>query len=175
MKRILAASFIIWFLLSLTNLSPAEEITPETKNPFTYYKIIAGRNFFKAFEQKTGIPPELEAKQCLSSLTLTGIIIVDEEIRVIMEDKAEGKSIWIKVGEEIEGAKLIDVLKNKAIFLKNGEKVELLLKKEEKPVLARPAGRRGRTTPRRRRPSRSRTRPRRSIPREGRPPIPPMP
>jgi type II secretory pathway component PulC len=154
----------IYCLLSLiTSISFAQEITPETKKPFAYYKIIGERNLFKPF--KTESDPE-EGKEGLVNLNLTGIIFENEEGRIIIEDKSTGKSTFLKEGEEIEGAKLVDILKDKAIFLKNGEKIELLLKREEKPGEIRPPRKRAPVSPSRRRPVRRRTTPRRTIPRE---------
>jgi type II secretory pathway component PulC len=163
---------LICGLLFLTTLSFAQEITPETKKPFAYYKIIGERNLFKPFKAEAG-PEEMKGKEGLANLILTGIIFENEEGRIIVEDRSTGKSIWLKKGEEIGGAKLVDILKDKAIFLKNSNKVELVLKKEEKPAGIRRPGRKPPVSPSRRRPSRRRTIPRRRIPREQSPPPPP--
>jgi type II secretory pathway component PulC len=72
--------------------------------------------------------PEIVVKKNidLSSLfRLAGIIIDSQESQVIVEDLAAGEVFFVNQGQEIFGAKLVEIFEDRAVFIYENERVEL--------------------------------------------------
>lgn len=148
-------------LLCVVGESIAEK--EKEKKDFSYYEVVGRRDLFKppVKEIKRGPIPDAkkEPKEYadatlileLRTLLITGIVSVGDDYKVILE--REGKSYYLRVGDEIKGAEILKVEEKKVILAYQGREVELLF--ERKPRESIPARTRRRTIPGRR-PSTSR-------------------
>lgn len=58
-------------------------------------------------------------------MRLAGIIMQKDDSQVIIEDLRHGETFFVSKGQDILGARLVDVFEDKAVFIYNNERVEL--------------------------------------------------
>ena len=58
-------------------------------------------------------------------MRLAGIIMQQDDSQVIIEDLRQGETFFVSKGQDILGARLVDVFEDKAVFIYNNERVEL--------------------------------------------------
>jgi len=103
--------------------------TKEDAQTFDFYaQTIHRRNLFlPPWEKDQGENKVAEASNSdlEKDIRLVGIVL-DKNPKAIVEDVKSEDTSFLSIGDEIRGAKLIEVLEGKAIFDYNGQKVEII-------------------------------------------------
>lgn len=114
------------------NFSGQEAFTPQMKG-FNEYDELSKKNVF-ALEGKTGpgadpAAPEEAVTSVVDDFTqsykLVGIIL-DQYPQAVIEDAKNDRTLFLSKGEEIGGAILEKIEEGRVIFLRNGQRVELI-------------------------------------------------
>ena len=143
MVSLLLISFLIYNTIThqqLLVIKPIKTNEKEEKNasvsepfaspikPFSFYqKEISGRNFFQFPWEKpkpAAAPVKDVAQELRQQLKVIGILL-DQEPKVIVEDLRTQQTLFISRGERIGEAVLESVEEGKAVFVYNGERIEL--------------------------------------------------
>lgn len=109
--------------------SPYREKSIEPFKPLTDYReITSGRNIFLPVEKaaKNGeMPNNAALKELIKDLSLAGIY-QGQQSEVMIENKIAKKTYFLKQGDEINGIKIKDILKDRVILEYQGVRAELL-------------------------------------------------
>ncbi len=137
------------FLPEISYTTPSRPIIQKKGRSFKYYSIIDDRNIFASLseiEEDTSpiLPKKEEEVLTTLNLKLVGTITGSPERSYAMIDNLnERKQDLYKVGDSIEGAKIVEIERNK-VFLKNNDRIEVLVsfEKNKKGEEVSPFGRR---------------------------------
>lgn len=88
------------------------------------YQVIIDKDIFRPSRTK---PVEIALKPPPPKFNVTGIFLVGDKKRALLG--VEGKRLSsVKIGDDIEGFKVADILSSKVIMERDGERIEALLK-----------------------------------------------
>jgi len=123
-KEIILITMIILFAYS-------KNILAQEDKPFSYYKIIEERNFFRPIEETKEIKiPKKEIKEGTKSshkFILTGIVEIKGQYKAIIEESSGG-GFYVEEKENVEDYIVEKVSQNEVILKKGDEKITLKLK-----------------------------------------------
>lgn len=98
------------------------------RKSFDYYESMLSENniFLAPWERETGVAIEGSRQTDLGkNLNLVGIIL-DEQPTAIIEDLKSKQTLFMNIGDKVNGAELNAVLEDRAVFLYNGQTIELV-------------------------------------------------
>jgi len=107
---------------------PAERPTAEMQlSPPPDYQTVVEQDVFRPSRTKPA-PVQIEVKP-LPKFNLYGILLIGEKKRAIIgADQPVIKPRSFKIGDNIEGFEVVDILKNRVILRRGEEKIEVALK-----------------------------------------------
>ncbi len=139
------------FLPEISYTPPSRPAIQRKGKAFKYYSAIDERNIFSSLsgtaENAPPILPKEEAVLTTLNLKLVGTITGSPESSfAIIDNLNKRKQDLYKVGDSIEGASIVEIERNK-VFLKNNDRIEVLVsfekkKKGETPEFGRPGRKR---------------------------------
>ncbi|MBU0469602.1 MAG: hypothetical protein KKD07_01365 [Candidatus Omnitrophica bacterium] len=101
----------------------------EDKEPFSYYEgIISQRNIFQAsWEKETaGVVKQVEeVLDIRRKIRLVGVLL-DSNPTAIIEDIDKHKTLFMSIGDTLDGAVLEEIQEGKAIFLQDNDRIEII-------------------------------------------------
>jgi len=98
------------------------------KEPFSYYeRTISQRDIFQApwEKEKEKILGQVEAVLDISRKTKLVGVLLDDDPTAIIEDTDKHKTLFMSIGDKIDGAILEEINEGKVIFLQNNNRIEI--------------------------------------------------
>ena len=115
-------------------MSALEQEQAVSQSPFEIYEtVVAQRDFFKlpyaqtrrpAVRKESKKPVVKSVEGAIEGFKVVGIV-VDQDPKVIFEEIKTKETIFLSVGEELQGAVFEEILEGKAIFMDKGQRLEL--------------------------------------------------
>jgi type II secretory pathway component PulC len=103
--------------------------------PFSYYRIIEERNFFRPKDRENGDSgegkeskaSEKKPKDASNEFIVTGIVNIKNTFKAIIEKRDSGESYYVRSGDSVNGYKVKDINTTEVTLEKGGADYSLIL------------------------------------------------